>query len=612
MTQAILVIDRDPARCQALSVGLAEFGYEVVPVTDPEQGLRFASALEPWLIVLATSVLAAPDAAAPDAAAPDAAAMAEHPLIRTLGADHSLLVLADRPLDPDALPEGARHLAAAQLNEEELVRRVRLLVLGHDLGLVPDLRLEYLLGDLEQKPFFELVPALSRARVSGRLQLFSGEVFFAQGAVIAAEQGSASGLKAFFRLAMRSEGPFRLAIGAPGRALDRALEIDLDVDSLMMQTVKDSLGEMPEPGIRLELKIEPALIGNLFEPFARELLSAIDQGDSTLGKLLDRLPATDGVILQQLLELKNCDMVGFIYPQPKVAVVTDSAADLPAKLAQGHQLQIVPLTSSFGPVALVDGRELSAQSFYERLVTDSHPPATAPPSTTAFREVYAELWPQREVFSLHISAKLSKTFEHAQAAAQRLAASVTSPDQKPLRVYDTGQVSLAQGLLALFAARMAARGLAAGEITERLLLMEERLHLLFVVNTLDYLVRGGRIGRARAWVGKLLGVKPILGIGEGEVLAIDRARGGRKAQQRLVALLLERVDRKQPVIVAIGHAQAPAWADSLYQLLAAQLQIREHLVTQIGPVVGTHTGPGTVGVAVFQPTADELVWIAPI
>ena len=142
--------------------------------------------------------------------------------------------------------------------------------------------------------------------------------------------------------------------------------------------------------------------------------------------------------------------------------------------------------------------------------------------------------------------------------------------------------------------------------------MAPRLELLMVVNTLDYLERGGRIGKAGAWVGKLLGIKPILGMVDGEITPVDRVRRGRDAHPRIVQLLRDRVDAGRPLIVAIAHARAPVWADRLKDLVKEAFDVSETVLSDIGPVVGTHCGPGTVGVVAFQPTSDEQGLIAPL
>jgi DegV family protein with EDD domain len=173
-------------------------------------------------------------------------------------------------------------------------------------------------------------------------------------------------------------------------------------------------------------------------------------------------------------------------------------------------------------------------------------------------------------------------------------------------------VSLGLGLLTLFAARLAARNEPAGRIAQRVREMAPRVHTLFVVDTLEYLARGGRIGKARALLGGLLRIKPILGMVDGEVAPIDRVVGGRGVRPRILELLRQRIDGKRPLVAGICHGNAPAWADALGKLVREELQVSELVEAEVGPVIGANVGPGVVGIAVFQPTDDEARWIAPL
>jgi DegV family protein with EDD domain len=234
---------------------------------------------------------------------------------------------------------------------------------------------------------------------------------------------------------------------------------------------------------------------------------------------------------------------------------------------------------------------------------------------------------ERDVVSIHLSSTLSETCANARKAAQagareiaRLRAerrgSAAGSEAPPVEVVDSRQVSLGLGLLALFAARMAHRELGAAEIARRIAAMGDRVHVLFVVDTLEYLARGGRIGKAQAWVGSLLGIKPILGVVDGGVGPVDRVRGGRAAHPRMLKLFRERLGDPgggHPVTGAVAHANAPVWADRLRELLETELGASELMVGEMGPVVGTHAGPGTVGAALFRPADDEeAALVAPI
>ena len=211
-------------------------------------------------------------------------------------------------------------------------------------------------------------------------------------------------------------------------------------------------------------------------------------------------------------------------------VVTDSTADLPARLAREHGIRVVPLTVRFGDRMFKDGVDISPREFYELLEADAVHPATNPPTPGEFLQVYRDLIPDKDVVSVHISSGLSETVRHAEQAAASGSRELQElrEGSEPVRVgvVDSRQVSLGLGMLAVFAARMARRGLGVREIGPRIQAMAARVEVLFVVDTLEYLARHGRIGRAKAWVGQLVGIKPILGVREGAVTLVDKVRGG--------------------------------------------------------------------------------------
>jgi DegV family protein with EDD domain len=178
-------------------------------------------------------------------------------------------------------------------------------------------------------------------------------------------------------------------------------------------------------------------------------------------------------------------------------------------------------------------------------------------------------------------------------------------------VHDTGLISTALGLLALFAARLSAHGMEAAEILSRIRGMQSRISILFVVDTLEYLAKGGRIGKAQAWMGGLFRIKPILGLEDGAIVPVARVRGRRAATTRLLELLRERHQKKSPTIAAITHARAARWADRIRQHIEKELDIAELIISETGAVVGTHVGPGAFSVVTFQPTPEELPLLLP-
>ncbi|HEX2643974.1 MAG TPA: DegV family protein [Thermoanaerobaculia bacterium] len=600
---AVLVVDPEPVRRKGLSRGLTGFGYDVIPAVDEREGRRFAEGLGPGVVVAPVEL----------AGFGDASILARFSMADP--ASQRTLLLLGRNQDASAeLPEEVLYLDADGLPEAELVDRVHLVLLGREVGLEPDASLESLVGDFSLLPILELLRDLGRARVSGRLVMAEGEIVLADGAVVMAAAGAARGVKAFCRLSLLDAGPFWVQLRpAPAAAPDPGLAQDLK--SLILLALEDRVHDAPDPRTRVRLQVGKSFFETRFNPRQREILTLLP-GCATVGRLLDALPAaTDGEILRDLLGLAELGSVTLEEPSSLVRVITDSTSDLPPDLARAHGIHVVPLQVLFGEEVFHDGVDLKPREFYERLEAGKAHPRSSPPPQADFANVYRDLAARKDVISLHLSGKLSQTVVHAKAAAaEELPDLQRQRGEEPVALYviDSGSVSLGLGLLALFAARMARRGVEAGGIAERLAAMSRRLHVLFAVDTLDYLARGGRIGKGRALLGNLLGIKPILGVVDGEVTAVDRVRGGRGVQPRLIELLRERVDPARPVVVSIAHAKAPVWADRLRGLMEKSFRVEERIVGEMGPVVGTHAGPGTVGTAIFQPTADELPLIAPL
>jgi DegV family protein with EDD domain len=623
---AVLVVDPQAARRKELSRGLASLGYEVIPAIDEGQGRRFAEELGPAVVVAPLGFMgtgAETAGALPAAAAAFLAGASTGARVETgNGSRRTLLLLGEREEDGQALPEEVSYLATGGLPAGELVRRVHVFLLGREVGVEADSQLASLVGDLELTPLLELLRALERAEVSGRLVHAAGEVTLIGGQVVAAAAGATRGLKAFCRLSHLDSGPVRVVPAAADDeiALGRGggePEIREDMKALIIRALEDRVHDGPAPRSRLRLEIGADFFARSFTPRQKEVLAAIPAA-RTVGRLVDALPETDGEVLRALGELVAIGVVEVEEPEAAVRVVTDSTSDLPEELARAHGIHVVPLLVIFGDRIYHDGVDLGAREFYERLETGAVSPRTNPPPRGEFLEVYREVAARQDIYSIHLSEKLSQTVVTARAVAEEarpvLAALRPAAAGRPLaiEVADSDSISLGLGLQALFAARMAQRGLDLPAIRGRIEAMRGRMHVLFVVDTLDYLARGGRIGKARALVGKVLGVKPILGVADGEGVAVDRVRGGRAAHPRLIELFARRVDPQRPVVAAIGHSKAPIWADRLRALLEERFITAELMVTEIGPVVGTHSGPGTVGAALFQPTAEELPLIAPL
>jgi DegV family protein with EDD domain len=269
------------------------------------------------------------------------------------------------------------------------------------------------------------------------------------------------------------------------------------------------------------------------------------------------------------------------------AIVVDSTADVPEAPQRFPNWRVVPLYVLFGDESYRDYVELSPEEFYARLRTAAQLPTTSQPTPGDFLAAYETLSEYERVYSLHISATLSGTYQSARTAAAELGDRV--------RVVDSESASAAIAMLGLAIQRRLDQGTTDEEIDGLIARYKERAGLIFTVDTLEFLRRGGRIGRASAWAGELLHVKPILTL-KREVVPVKRVRGNRKAMQEFVSAFTSSSSDVPTLRVGIAHADAPERAEQLRKMVRAERpQAEIEIVTTLGAVLGTHAGPGTVG-----------------
>jgi len=269
-----------------------------------------------------------------------------------------------------------------------------------------------------------------------------------------------------------------------------------------------------------------------------------------------------------------------------VRIVTDSTADLTPEQQRAAGITVVPLNVHFGDQVFRDHVDLTTDEFFRRLKASSQLPRTSQPSVGVFEEAYRTLLEGGdEIVSVHLSSKVSGTFNSALMAAQ-------SVGDGKVDVVDSLSTSMALGFMALEAADLARAGRDRQTVTECLRGLVAKARVICVVDTLTYLERGGRIGKARALLGSLLNVKPILQLKDGEVVPLGRARGRPQALNRLVELL-ERDGKVSRL--AIMHGAAKADAEQLRARVASTYPGVDIQLTEIGAVLGTHTGPGVIG-----------------
>jgi DegV family protein with EDD domain len=275
------------------------------------------------------------------------------------------------------------------------------------------------------------------------------------------------------------------------------------------------------------------------------------------------------------------------------AIVLDSTADLPDPQARHPNWHLVPLYVRFGDETFREYLDISAEEFYRRLRASSQPPKSSQPSPADFQEVFDSLGGYERILCVVLSSKISGTYESARLAAE--------PAGERIKVIDSGVTSGGTVILADAIQRRLDRGTEEEGVDALVERFKRERGLLFTVDTLEYLIRGGRIGKAAGLAGQLLSVKPILVLDDGEVAPLRRVRGRGKAIAELEKIFVESSEDTPDLHVGVGHAEAAGDAEELAgRVQAARPRASLDIFTTLGPVIGTHGGPGTLGLFWFQ------------
>lgn len=274
----------------------------------------------------------------------------------------------------------------------------------------------------------------------------------------------------------------------------------------------------------------------------------------------------------------------------KVAIVVDSTACLPPHLLQQHHIEQISLHLNWQGQTYFDLQDITPDQFYKELPQASSLPNTSQPSVGEFLECFKKVAERAEsIVAILISKELSGTVASAQAAAQELS-------HIPIEVIDSQSSAMGLGLLALTAAKLARQGQSHQEIAHVLRAMVPQTRVLFVVDTLEYLHKGGRIGGAKRLLGSILSIKPILHLKDGKIEALASVRTKKKAVARLVDIVST---EKKVALVSVIHAAAEAEAQEIAAELSVKFPQLEIISAGISPVIGAHVGPGAVGVAYY-------------
>ncbi|RQD77837.1 MAG: DegV family protein [Candidatus Syntrophonatronum acetioxidans] len=280
-------------------------------------------------------------------------------------------------------------------------------------------------------------------------------------------------------------------------------------------------------------------------------------------------------------------------------IVSDSTADLPISIIKEYNVEIVPLRVHFGEEVFLDWIEMEPDKFYHKLTGSDILPRTSQPSPADFVKKYKEIGEGETIISIHISSNLSGTYQSAMMAKNML-------PEMDIHVFDTKLASMAHGAVVMEAARAARENKSREEVLHLVKEMIDKVRVYFMVNTLEYLQKNGRIGRAQAMLGSLLKVKPILTLEEGIVTPKEKARGRSKALDRLVKICKDEFGSKQPVKIALIHGNVLEEVLRLKEMIEGVFNFEEAVISDLGAVIGSHTGPGVVGIVMY-PHNDYLI-----
>ncbi|SFE39840.1 DegV family protein [Alteribacillus iranensis] len=282
-----------------------------------------------------------------------------------------------------------------------------------------------------------------------------------------------------------------------------------------------------------------------------------------------------------------------------VKIVTDSTADIPSDLLKKYDISVVPLKVIMGNETFQDGVTLTSEEFYEKQESMDQLPTTSQPAPYEFETVYRRIVEKHKeenikILSLHISSKLSGTLQSAALAAEQV------EDEVHVEVVDSKRASYALGIIVVELAKMAQEGASAEACHERLTQLLNDTTVYFLVDTLEFLQKNGRIGRASALIGSLLKMKPVLGLTEeGEVCPVQKARGKKRALHIIKNALQEQYG-DAPVHIGVSHAGSLNSGEEMLEEVSTYLNIQTTTLTDIGAVIGSHTGRGTLAVSVTK------------
>lgn len=271
-----------------------------------------------------------------------------------------------------------------------------------------------------------------------------------------------------------------------------------------------------------------------------------------------------------------------------IKIVADSLCDLPDAILERYDIDVVALNIYFGENSYKDGIDINKDDFYEKLRQSKETPSTSQVNPSDF-EVVFEKYPQRTILYIGGSSAASGTYQSGVIAKNSL-------KNIDIHTFDTMALSMGCGLLVLKAAKMAEHGCSIDQIISKLEMMKSSVFSIFTVDTLEYLERGGRISKTKAFLGTVLSIKPVLTVENGLVTPLDSVRGKKKVNKKIISLIEKNTEELKGMTVSVCHANNKIEAEKLAEEIKGRLFPQDIIISEIGAAIGTHCGPGTLGV----------------
>lgn len=273
----------------------------------------------------------------------------------------------------------------------------------------------------------------------------------------------------------------------------------------------------------------------------------------------------------------------------KIKIITDSTADIPKNLAEELNITVVPLTVHFGEESYKDWYDLTSTEFFEKLKNSDVMPTTSQITPAAFEEVFRkELQENDSIICVTLSSKASGTYQSAVIAKNSI-------EDADIEVIDSMLLSYGYGMVVVEAAKMAKEGKSKQEIIGRVNYLLERIDTYFIVDTLEYLKKGGRINLAAAVIGNILNIKPVLGIKDGLVVPVDKIRGSKNIIPKMIELIKSKGYNMSNQVVGLAHGAIPDRLEELKEAIENEFHPKGFVISEVGSVIGAHSGPGVIG-----------------